>query len=49
MDQPAVCTAADDAIPNEPAAVDNVPTMKDAATVQGNEICWHALKLHHCS
>ncbi|KAL7482784.1 LOW QUALITY PROTEIN: hypothetical protein ACHAW6_008448 [Cyclotella cf. meneghiniana] len=49
VDQPAVCTAANVAILNEVMPVDNIITMKGAATVQGNEICWHALKLHHCS
>ena len=41
--QPAVCTAADVAILNEAAAVDNATPLKDAAAVQGNELCWHAL------
>ncbi len=39
VDQPAICTAANVAIPNEAAPVDNVTTMKEAITVQGNEIC----------
>ncbi|KAL7483386.1 hypothetical protein ACHAW6_009035 [Cyclotella cf. meneghiniana] len=37
VDQPAICTAANVATPNEAAPVNNVTTMKEAATVQDKD------------